>query len=173
MRDRLIVAGLLLGALAATPVRAQVQDVVKGAEAPLQDLRITEKKIPDILLLAASAPYSTQGTQNCAAIRAQIEALNGVLGVDADGPQGKKGDATAIAAAASRSAAGALIPGFGVVRMVTGADKQQKRVEAAFYGGGVRRAFLKGMGLAKGCPVPASPTVSARSAVPGLPAKED
>ena len=173
MRYRLAVP-LILAAAAATPAaQAQVKDVVQGAQAPLRDTRVDEKKIPDVLLLAQSAPYSLTNAKTCPQIRQQIDALTAVLGADADTPAQKKGDSAAIAATASRAVVGTLIPGFGLVRVVTGADKAQRRAEAAVYAGGVRRAFLKGVGLGKGCPVPAAPTLDARRAVPELPSAKD
>jgi hypothetical protein len=168
---RTILAAGLAAILLAAPVSAQQQkqSVGDGAQAPLRDLRINEKKIPDVLLLAASAPYSSQGTKNCAQIRTSIADLNAVLGTDADAPGAKGGNGGAIAAAGSRAIVGTLIPGFGLVRMVTGADKQEKRVTAALYGGTIRRAYLKGLGVSKGCRPPAAPTATARAAVPTLP----
>ncbi|WP_294252850.1 hypothetical protein [uncultured Sphingomonas sp.] len=168
---RTILAAGLAAVLLTTPAMAQQQkqSVGDGAQAPLRDLRINEKKIPDVLLLAASAPYSSQGTKSCTQIRAGIADLNAVLGTDADAPAAKGGNGGAIAAAGSRAIVGTLIPGFGLVRMVTGADKQEKRVTAALYGGTIRRAYLKGLGVSKGCKPPAAPTATARAAVPKLP----
>ncbi|PVX28200.1 hypothetical protein [Sphingomonas pokkalii] len=168
---RIILAAGMAAILLATPglAQQQKQSVGDGAQAPLRDLRINEKKIPDVLLLAASAPYSSRGTKSCAQIRAGIVELNGVLGTDADAPEAKGGNGGAIAAAGSRAIVGALIPGFGLVRMVTGADKQEKRLTAALYGGTIRRAYLKGLGVSKGCKPPAAPTATARAAVPSLP----
>lgn len=172
---RTILAAGLAAMLLTTPAMAQQQkqSVGDGAQAPLRDLRINEKKIPDVLLLAASAPYSSQGTKSCAQIRAGIANLNAVLGTDADAPSAKGGNGGAIAAAGSRAIIGTLIPGFGLVRMVTGADKQEKRVTAALYGGTIRRAYLKGLGVSKGCKPPAAPTATARAAVPSLPVDKD
>ncbi|WP_313536564.1 hypothetical protein [Sphingomonas sp.] len=168
---RIILAAGLAAMLLTAPVAAQ-QNVGDGAKAPLRDLRIDEKKIPEVLLLAASAPYSSQGTKSCTQIRAGIAELNGVLGADADAPEARNGKGGEIAAAGSRAIVGALIPGFGLVRMITGADKQEKRVSAAIYGGTIRRAYLKGLGLSKGCKPPAAPAATARAAVPKIPAEE-
>ncbi|KTF68182.1 hypothetical protein ACNFJ7_12275 [Sphingomonas sp. HT-1] len=171
---RTLWAAGLAAMLIATPVLAQQkQSVGDGAQAPLRDLRINEKKIPDVLLLAASAPYASQGTKSCAQIRNGITQLNAVLGSDADAPEAKGGNGGAIAAAGSRAIVGTLIPGFGLVRMITGADKQEKRVTAAIYGGTIRRAYLKGLGVSKGCRPPAAPTATARAAVPTLPVDKD
>ncbi len=169
----ILAAGLAAALITAPTLAQQKQSVGDGAQAPLRDLRINEKKIPDVLLLAASAPYSSQGTKSCTQIRSGIANLNAVLGTDADAPEAKGGNGGAIAAAGSRAIVGTLIPGFGLVRMVTGADKQEKRVTAALYGGTIRRAYLKGLGVSKGCKPPAAPMAAARAAVPTLPVEKD
>ncbi|SFJ82198.1 hypothetical protein SAMN03159338_2449 [Sphingomonas sp. NFR04] len=169
----ILAAGLAAALITAPALAQQKQSVGDGAQAPLRDLRINEKKIPDVLLLAASAPYSSQGTKSCTQIRSGIANLNAVLGTDADAPEAKGGNGGAIAAAGSRAIVGTLIPGFGLVRMVTGADKQEKRVTAAIYGGTIRRAYLKGLGVSKGCKPPAAPMAAARAAVPALPVEKD
>lgn len=145
------------------PSLAQQQDdnVGRAAMQPLRDTRIKEDKIPEILQLAASAPYSSIGMKNCAAIAAEVRRLDEALGVDVDAPAEKKGEGSAIAAAAARAAVNTLIPGLGLVRVITGADKAQRRAEAAVYAGSVRRGFLKGMGVLKKCRPPAAPLAAA------------
>jgi len=141
----------------------------RAATQPLRDTRLKEDKIPPILQLAASAPYSTRGMTSCARIAAEVRKLDAALGVDVDVPGKAKGEGTEIAATAAGEVVRSIIPGLGLVRVVTGADKQERRVEAAVYAGSIRRGFLKGLGLNRRCPVPASPTAKAQSAVPELP----
>lgn len=163
----LAIAGLLVAP--ATAATAQQNDNSLGhvATQPLRDTRIKEEKIPVVLQRAASAPYSSAGTASCATITAQIRALNGALGADVDTPA-KKGEGSEIAAAGARAVVGTLIPGLGLVRVITGADKQQRRAEAAVYAGAVRRGYLKGLGLAKRCGPPAAPTGASLAARPQL-----
>jgi hypothetical protein len=47
-----------------SPAFAQ-DGVERAATQPLRDTRIKDEKIPPILQLAASAPYSTTDTQSC------------------------------------------------------------------------------------------------------------
>lgn len=136
---------------------------------PLRDTRISKTKIPPILQRAASAPYSSEQTQNCATIAAEVRRLDGALGADVDVPGKRKGEGSEIAAVAARTAVGTLIPGLGLVRVITGADKEQRRAEAAVYAGQTRRAFLKGLGYARRCTAPAAPT---RAAVVETPTSE-
>ncbi len=162
----LIVAGAVM---TTSFVGAQAQNQIeRAATQPLRDTRLKEDKIPPILWLAASAPYSTQDMTSCAKISAEIAKLNTALGVDVDIPGKKKGEGSEIAAAAAGEVVRSIIPGLGLVRVVTGADKQQRRVQAAVYAGSVRRGFLKGLGLSKHCPAPAAPTREAQLATPEI-----
>jgi phage tail tape-measure protein len=100
--------------------------------------------------------------------------LNAALGPDVDIPEVKKGEGAAVAATAASEVVKSILPGLGLVRVITGADKQQRRVEAAVYGGSVRRGFLKGLGASKGCKPPAAPPDVAQSLTPELtPAEKD
>ncbi len=154
--------------------QAQRDDSVKrAATQPLRDTRIEKDKIPEILQLAASAPYSAIGLKSCTAIADEIQRLDAALGPDVDQPAPKKGEGSAIAAAAARAAVNSLIPGLGVVRVLTGADKAQRRAEAAVFAGAVRRGYLKGMGLQRGCRVPAAPPAAAVNDRQELPADDN
>lgn len=172
MRQTFITATLV--AIALTPVVAhaggpQDNSVGKAITQPLRDTRIKDEKIPEVLQLAASAPYSSVNTRTCAAIAREVRRLDQALGRDVDAPGVSKNERSEIAAVAARTAVNTLIPGLGLVRVITGADKQQRRVEAAVYGGSVRRAYLKGIGQARRCAVPAAPTREAVADVQELP----
>ena len=160
-------AWLSLGA----PAVAQMQDnsIERAAMSPLRDARIKEDKIPDVLLLAVSAPYSSANTRTCAMIAGEVNKLTAVLGQDVDAPAARKGQAAEIAAAATRGVVSSFIPGLGLVRVITGADKAQRRAEAAVYAGAIRRGYLKGLGLSKGCKPVAAPRAAAIADRPELP----
>lgn len=157
---------------AATTQQQEDNSVGRAATQPLRDARIRQDKIPDILLLAASAPYSSANTQNCAAIIGEVDRLTSVLGADVDVPAAKKGEGSALAAAAARGVVSSFIPGLGIVRVITGADKAQRRAEAAVYAGSVRRGYLKGLGRIKGCRGSGAPTAAAIADRPELPEDE-
>lgn len=157
----MLASGLSSGA------EAQVKKGVENAvREPLRDTRIEDDKIPPVLASAASAPYSLVGMGSCVAISSEIDDLTRALGPDVDLPGKAKGEGAAIAAAAAGEVVKSLIPGLGVVRVVTGADKQQRRVQAAVYAGSVRRGFLKGIGLNRHCASPAVPSKEALAAIP-------
>lgn len=165
-----LTAALLLAA--ASVGQADQSPIERAATQPLRDTRIEDDEIPEVLQLAASAPYSMQGTGSCRTIAAEIAQLDAALGVDADAPGSEPGRGAELAAAATRVAIGSLIPGLGLIRIATGAERHQARVEAAVQAGTIRRSFLKGIGAQRGCAPPAAPTRIARDAVPGLPAAE-
>ncbi|MDO7844524.1 hypothetical protein [Sphingomonas immobilis] len=163
---------ILATSLIAAPVpvlAGQQQDSVgRAATEPLRVTRIKDDKIPEVLQYAATAPYSDAHTGNCAAIASEITALDKALGRDVDADPVKKGESSAVAAAGARALVNTLIPGLGLVKVLTGADKQQRRVEAAVYAGSIRRGYLKGLGLAKRCRMPAAPAPAAVAARPEL-----
>lgn len=165
---------LVLASVVSPAVAQDQSRVERAVTQPLRDTRIKDDKIPEILQLAASAPYSTRGVKTCKQISAEVRKLDGALGRDVDSVTNKDGEGSAMAATAAGEVVKAILPGLGLVRVITGADKQQRRVEAAVYAGSVRRGFLKGMGLSKGCSVPAAPTKAAQAEVPELlPVKKD
>lgn len=153
---------LLLTACATTDEKK----VMDAATAPLADLNVMRAKIPPVLLEAKQGPYAMPPA-GCAAIAAQVAALDEVLGPDLDAPpsaeQGlfERGQELAEkeALGALRGAAEGLIPYRGWVRRLTGAERHSRLVAAAVGAGGVRRAYLKGVGESRGCTFPAAPRV--------------
>jgi hypothetical protein len=171
------VAVLGLAAMLAVPALAQDgvrEGVERAVTQPLRDTRIRDERIPPILQRAASAPYSLHGIKTCAALRAEIAGLDAALGADVDTPAKAQGEGAALAAMAAGEAIRAIVPGLGLVRVVTGANRQQRRVQGAVFAGAVRRGYLKGVGQARGCAPPAAPTRAAQAAIPkALPAGDE
>lgn len=135
--------------------------------APLNDLNLKQVKIPQALLDIAAAPYAPPVDGSCAGLLAAIAPLDEALGADLDTPPSKAnsgllergtmmaGDA---AVDAVRGATQGLLPFRGWVRKLSGAEAHARKVRAAIAAGAVRRAYLKGLGEARGCPTPAAPT---------------
>lgn len=139
---------------------------------PLHDVNLIRTKIPDILLDAIDAPYARPRPLTCPEIAAEIAPLDRALGPDLDHPVNpgdvgllQRGETLAVGAL--KDAAGDLIPMRSWVRMLSGAERHDKLVAAAITAGGVRRAYLKGLGLAERCDNPAQPLEQAQDAVPG------
>lgn len=154
---------------------------VSGAvSAPMRDLNLLRSKIPPVLLEALEDPYKRPKPSTCSELIALLRPLNEALGADIDEPstpddraliaKGKEaaGD-TALGMVAS--AAQDLIPMRGWVRKLTGAEQHDKLVRAAITAGGIRRGYLKGLGEAKGCNPPATPT-HVKSDLPPKPPKK-
>lgn len=149
------------GGAASETVRSEAAD---AATAPLEDFNLKREEIPEPLK-AVTYVYAAEPEPDCPAIAAEIATLDPVLGrdYDADEAEGKSvserggelaGDAVIDGI---RGAATGWIPYRGLVREVTGAARWDRKVARAYAAGAARRAYLKGLGAAKGCPPPAAP----------------
>jgi hypothetical protein len=143
-------------------------DFTDALTTPLSDFNLIRTEIMPILLAAAKAPYRSPDDKTCKGLEAEVNALDRSLGPDLDAAgaadeislleQGSNEVGNA-AMGALRGAAEGLIPFRSWVRRLTGAEQHSKDVAAAVAAGIVRRAYLKGLGQAGGCPVPAAPRV--------------
>ncbi len=132
----------------------KVGDTVEGVvQQPLKDLNLMKPKVPPYLEAIMAKPYSLKGLASCAQYKAEIGRLDPLLGADVDSIQAtKKGENPAeFALSAGASVAGSLIPGGGLIRKISGAQKAQNHATAAVLAGSLRRAFVKGTARAKGC----------------------
>jgi len=137
----------------------------QAVKAPLEDLNLSKDRIPLILEQAMAAPYQWPEDSSCDGLAAAIAPLTLALGPDLDVPPTKTNPgllerssnlAGDTAVDVVRGAAQSVIPFRGWVRKLTGAEAYAKMVRAAITAGGVRRAYLKGVGEAKGCAAPAA-----------------
>lgn len=145
---------------AATPALAQMQEKEPDAEdvarTPLTDLNIDKEEIPQVLLVAEQNPYASAGLSTCNALVAEIAAIDQVLGADYDIATGYDDDGLSEGKIAQR-VVGSFIPFRGIVREVSGAAGDQRKLRRAVMAGVARRSFLKGVGLARDCKYPARP----------------
>lgn len=147
--------------LAGAPAMAQQDvteddtDVVDIALTPLSDLNLARDPIPPILLWARDNPYSNEGIDDCGAIRAGIGDLDAVLGDDFDTaePDTREFSPGRVA----QRVVGSFIPFRGIIREISGANDHEYNFREAIGAGMMRRAYLKGLGEARGCPYPARP----------------
>lgn len=156
-------------ALAATdPGTMQRKDGVRDAvTAPLEDLNIKQLQIPEVLKRAVASPYDVDDLKSCEALAGEIGRLDAALGPDLDEapPPDKRSRARKVAGAlhdagvaeAKREAHG-LIPFRGWIRQLTGAARHDRQVQAAIRAGGIRRGYLKGVGMNRNCSPPAAPS---------------
>jgi hypothetical protein len=133
-----------------------------AAKAPLRDLNMLRTKIPEVLLQALADPYERPSSKSCGELVTLLKPLNDALGADLDVPSADqddlldKGRNTALGVVAG--AASDVIPFRGWVRKLSGAEQHDHVVQAAIVAGAVRRGYLKGLGEAKGCLPPATPS---------------
>lgn len=127
---------------------------------PLSDLNLRKGEIPQMLLDAQDDPYTLARMTRCAQIASAIGELDAVLGEDLDVAQAKGQRISA--GRAAQAALGTFIPFRGLIREVSGANAQERKIQNAIYAGTARRSFLKGVGQQRGCRYPA------RSATPQI-----
>jgi hypothetical protein len=147
----------------ALPAQAQVipePDVTEVAKTPLRDLNIEAREIPQVLQAAARNPYAAEGLGKCNALVTEIAALDSVLGADYDIAE-DDGRVRFSEGRIAQGVVGSIIPFRGIVREVSGAAGNERLLRAAYTAGMVRRSFLKGLGMGKGCAYPARPKVLA------------
>jgi hypothetical protein len=165
----LITAVLLAGpALASDPGTLQQKDTLRDAvAAPLEDLNLKQTAIPPVLVRAVDSPYDLEGLSRCEEIAGEIGRLDAALGPDLDEarPPDTRSRGKRVADAAYGAGVGEVrrttehaLPFRGWVRKLTGATKHDKAVRAAIQAGGVRRGYLKGVGMRMNCAPPATPS---------------
>ena len=164
---------LLAGAAAAASPEADSgmmehkNGIVDSATSPLEDLNLRRIAIPAVLSRAVKNPYDLDGLDRCEAIAAEVGRLDEALGRDLDEPpppdnrtrvQKVAQGAHDAAALGAKSEVDHFIPFRGWIRALSGAARHDKKVQEAIRAGGVRRGYLKGVGMRKNCAPPAAPS---------------
>jgi hypothetical protein len=126
------------------------------ATSPLKDVGVVKDKIPQVLLDARAATYALPAPLTCKTLFDAVDALNAELAPDLDNPE------TQVKSGMSASEIGetvvhGLMPMRSWVRKLSGAEKNDNEVRQALLAGSVRRGYLKGVGLQRGCQPPAAP----------------
>ena len=153
-----------------------------AATAPLEDLNLKQKSIPAVLQRAVADPYDMTGLNRCEPIAAEIGRLDAALGPDLDEApppdnrsKGKKvADAAyGVGVSGVRDTTRDVLPFRSWIRKLTGAAKHDKAIAKAIQSGGVRRGYLKGVGMRMNCAPPAAPSwfVPVEVKKPAAPAK--
>jgi hypothetical protein len=160
-----------------TTSEANKDGLTGAAAAPLRDMNVLRTKIPPALLEAMADPYARPPGKkiSCDTLIMLVAPLDLALGEDVDRrppednedlmDRGKRMAGSA-AFGAMASAAQDLIPMRGWVRKLSGAEKHDSLVQHAMASGAIRRAYLKGLGEARGCEPPATPQHLAKPAAP-------
>lgn len=130
---------------------------VRGAmEQPFRDVSWMRENPPEILIRAAEAPYQWDPDASCSQMRAEISALDLVLGPDLDQVADSNEESSSDGNGILSSAIGGLIglPYRGVVRRLSGAEQRDRSLRKAILAGMVRRGFMKGLAHEAKCPMP-------------------
>jgi len=160
-RLTLLAVALTLGACASK----DPQRLATAATTPLNDLNLVKADIPAVLSQAQKQPYAVPEPLSCDLLGQEIHDLDAVLGPDLDAPatddnpsllsRGAEAAGNASVKVVQRSAED-VIPFRSWVRKLTGAERHARKLDAAITAGGVRRAFIKGVKVSKGCDAPAT-----------------
>jgi hypothetical protein len=134
-----------------------------AAMTPLRDLNVVRAKIPDVLLQALADPYARPPKGwKCPALAAMVLPLDDALGIDIDrlppGDEDLTERSKEMALGTAVDLATGAIPFHGWIRKLSGAERHDKLVQSSIVAGDVRRAYLKGLGEARGCTPPATPS---------------
>ena len=144
-----------------SPSQARRADLANAIASPLRDANLIRSKIPSVLLAALDDPYARPRFIDCGWIVDEVLPLNGALGLDMKEPNldlhtlEEHGAEAALNAVANASSG--VLPMRSWVRFLSGAQQHDKLVTTAIAAGQIRRAYLKGLGEARGCPPPARP----------------
>lgn len=143
----------------ADPDRSAGQHAEHAATTPVKDVGLKKTEIPAKLIAIQDEPYSLEGLRRCSSLIKEIKELDAVLAPDVnakvDKSKAEKREKTAGRVAGGLI--GGIIPFRGIVREISGAAGDERKYNAAVYAGVVRRGFLKGVGLERGCKAPARP----------------
>ncbi|HKT86319.1 MAG TPA: hypothetical protein VJQ77_09565 [Novosphingobium sp.] len=137
------------------PITENEPDVMDIAKTPTTDLNITKEEIPPALIAAVQNPYDLSGLGKCPQLAAAVQELDSILGPDFDLPQEARERVSP--GRVAKWVVSSLIPFRGLIRELSGANAQERAVQAAIQAGLARRGFLKGLGAARRCQYPAGP----------------
>ena len=146
---------LAVPAIAQQDVTRNDPDIADVALTPLSDLNLARDPIPPILVWARDNPYANDGLEECSAIHTGIADLDAVLGDDVD--TGEQDERELTPGGVAQRVVGMFIPFRGIIREVSGANNHEFEFRQAIAAGLMRRAYLKGLGEARGCDYPARP----------------
>lgn len=133
----------------------------RAATKPLRDLNIMKTKTAPELAAIMARPYTLKGLRTCKQLNAEVNWITALVGPDVDDPElaNKKGrDPAEQLLDSAEGITGNLIPGQGIIREITGANKSARKAAGARLAGQLRRSYIKGVMVNRGCKlVPPAP----------------
>lgn len=137
------------------PDKGGVDDALgRAATRPLRDLNVVKPKVPPELAAIMADPYAVKRLRTCRQLNGEVNRMTGLVGPDVDDPAlvGRKGRSPVEQLADSAEGiTGSLIPGQGIIRQLTGANKAARIAGAARLAGQIGRSYIKGIMKARGC----------------------
>ncbi|MEI6484628.1 MAG: hypothetical protein WCO11_00010 [Sphingomonadales bacterium] len=137
------------------PDRGGVDDSIgRAAVRPLRDLNIVKPKVAAALAEIMAAPYDIRGLRTCRQLNGEINRMTALVGPDVDDPAlaGHKGRTPVeLLFDTAEGITGSLIPGQGIIRQITGANKAARVAAAARLAGQLRRSYVRGVMQARRC----------------------
>lgn len=122
-----------------------------GAQ-PARDIGASKREIPPVLQRAYADPYNVIRTKDCRFLLREISALNEIIGDDYNSQnEYSESKVGKFAEAGGKTIVNSIIPFRGVIREVTGAAPDDRRMSAAVDAGLARRGFLRGISYKQGC----------------------
>ena len=148
------------------PDKGGVDDALgRAAIRPLRDLNLVKPRISPELAAIMADPYAVKSLRTCRQLDAEVGRMTALVGPDVDDPAlvGSKGRKPVERLFDSvEGITGSLIPGQGIIRQLTGANKVARQVAAARLAGQIRRSYIKGMMKARSCRLLPAPAASRR-----------
>lgn len=167
----LISLTLIIAACSTQDTHKTAEQLGEAVTVPLNDLNLVHTAIPKVLQDAQKNPYAMPADSSCDALATDIRQLDEVLGADLDTPATEKNPSLVArgvstigkeSVSALKKTTESVVPFRNWVRKLSGAERSSKVVASAIAAGSIRRAYLKGVGMAKSCPAPARPEVTKR-----------
>ena len=138
-----------------SPDKGNAGDVLeRAANRPLRDLNLVKPKVAPQLAAIMARPYAIKSLRTCGQLGGEVRRMTALVGPDVDDPAmvGRKGRTPAETVLDSaESITGSLVPGQGIIRQLTGANKAARYAAAARLAGQLRRSYIKGVMNARGC----------------------
>jgi hypothetical protein len=150
---------------AATPEKGDAGDAVaRAATRPLRDLNIVKPKIAPDLVEIMENPYDIKGLRSCRQLATEVRRMSALVGPDVDDPElanHRERSPAELLLDNAEGITGSLIPGQGLIRQLTGANKAARQAAGARLAGQLRRAHVRGVMKARGCRLPPPPAKAA------------
>jgi hypothetical protein len=149
------------------PDRGDNEDrLERAATRPLRDLNIIKPRLAAELEAIMADPYDMAGLKSCRGLNNEVNRMTGLVGPDVDDPSlnDRKGrDPVEFVLDSADGIASSLVPGQGIIRELTGANKAARHVAAARLAGQLRRSYIKGMMKVRGCRLTLVPPAKAEA----------